>query len=327
MLAINAPALIAPAAFAQNASPTANAPETAETRIRRMEAEIKALQRQVFPGGGGRYFEPEIAGSSNAATTAANGGSNASGTNAISPSSFSEVLTRLDAMESQIARLTAQVEEGGNRMNRLEARIAALEPPPVVDASQPASTQPASETVIVPETTPVSSPTPVAVAAPTPTPTPAPTAARTAPTADRLAAVQAIIKPQSADAGEDEYNYGFRLWEAKFYPEAQQQLQATVNRFPNHARISYARNLLGRAFLDDEKPGTAAPIFLDNYRRNPQGERAPDSLLYLGVSMTRRNDLTRACASFAELARVYPDAAIGRLVTQLTRAKAEAKCN
>ena len=33
---------------------------------------------------------------------------------------------------------------------------------------------------------------------------------------ERLAAVQAIAKPQTDDAGDDEYSYGFRLWNAGF---------------------------------------------------------------------------------------------------------------
>jgi len=38
-------------------------------------------------------------------------------------------------------------------------------------------------------------------------------------------------------------------------PVAQQQLLRVVQQYPRHARISYARNLLGRAYLDDGKPG------------------------------------------------------------------------
>ncbi len=288
-------------AHAQTAAPA----DTADARIRRMEAEIRALQRQVFPGGAGRFFEPEIASGQTGAPTGATTGN-------VPPSTaVGDILTRLDALEGQLARLTAQVEEGGNRMNRLETRIAALEPAPVVNSSGTAAGTGVGSTATV---------TPTAAPSPAPTPTPAPTA-------ERLAAVQAVEKPQSGDAGEDEYIYGARLWEAKLYPEAAQQLQLVIDRYPEHPRISRARNLLGRAYLDDNKPGTAAPIFLDNYRKAPRGDRAPDSLLYLGVSMTRRNDATRACASFAELLEVYPDVAAGRLSTQLARAKAEARCN
>jgi TolA-binding protein len=45
--------------------------------------------------------------------------------------------------------------------------------------------------------------------------------------------------------------------------------------------VSYARNLLGRAYLDDGKPREAAPWFLQNYQADKKGARASDSLLYL----------------------------------------------
>ena len=45
---------ISPPAFGQNTD--------ADARIRKMESEIKALQRKVFPGGDEKYFEPQITG-------------------------------------------------------------------------------------------------------------------------------------------------------------------------------------------------------------------------------------------------------------------------
>jgi hypothetical protein len=39
--------------------------------------------------------------------------------------------------------------------------------------------------------------------------------------------------------------------------------------------VSYARNLLGRAYLDDDKPREAAPWFLQNYQADKKGDRAP----------------------------------------------------
>ena len=38
----------------------ASAQESADARLRRIESEIRALQRTVFPGGDGRYFTPEV---------------------------------------------------------------------------------------------------------------------------------------------------------------------------------------------------------------------------------------------------------------------------
>lgn len=127
--------------------------------------------------------------------------------------------------------------------------------------------------------------------------------------------------------GDDEYSYGFRLWNAGFFPEARQQLTQYVEKYPTHAKISYGRNLLGRAFLDDKMPEDAARWFLKNYQANKAGERAPDSLLYLGASMVAMKDTKRACIALAEFADTYPLVAAGRLATDFKTISAKVKCN
>ncbi|MFN3864294.1 MAG: tetratricopeptide repeat protein, partial [Erythrobacter sp.] len=156
---------------------------------------------------------------------------------------------------------------------------------------------------------------------------PAAAAAAASPSAERLAAVQAITKPQTADAGDDEYSYGFRLWSAGFYPEARQQLTKFVEQYPTHARISYGRNLLGRAFLDDKMPEEAARWFLKNYQSDKNGPRAADSLLYLGQSMIAMKDTKRACIALAEFAETYPLIASGRLASEYQAARTKVTCN
>jgi TolA-binding protein len=178
-------------------------------------------------------------------------------------------------------------------------------------------------------TTPAPAPAP-AKATPAPAPakaTPAPAPAKAAPSAERLAAVQAIAKPQTADPGDDEYSYGFRLWNAGFYPEARQQLTRFVEQYPRHPRISYGRNLLGRAFLDDNLPEEAARWFLKNYQSDKNGARAPDSLLYLGLAMIAMKDTKRACIALAEFAETYPLIASGRLASEYQAARAKVTCS
>ncbi len=67
----------------------------------------------------------------------------------------------------------------------------------------------------------------------------------------------------------DSYSYGFRLWDAKFYPEAQAQLKATVDKYGDASVASRAQNLLGRAYLDDGKPALASVAFYENYQKRP----------------------------------------------------------
>ena len=294
------------------AQSTASASADAEPRLRRIEAEIRAIQRKVFPDGAGKTFAPEITPSQT--TTTPRVGTPAS-------SAVTDVLARMDAVEAQMARLTAQVEEGQNRAAKIEERLARLEAQ--ATPSEPAA---APTTAAAPVVTAPPAPKPATTTTTAPKPATTPAAKPATPSAARVAAVQAIEKPSTADAGLDEYNYGYRLWEAKFFPEAQQQLQIYVDRYPRHSQISFGRNLLGRAWLDDGKPGTAAQFFLQNYLADKKGARAPDSLLFLGIAMVKLKDTEKACGAFAELAATYPDEIAGRLKGQYDAARASVKC-
>lgn len=286
---------------------------TADARIRKIEAEVRALQRKVFPGGDGRFFEPQIGGGDPA-------GPNVPISSANSPSSAAatDILVRLDTLESQLRALTARSEEQANALSQMELRLAALET---------AANVPLGAAAVMP---PAVTPGP-AMPAPVQTgPAPIPAAATapvSAPSAARLAAVQAIAKPQTADAGDDEYSFGFRLWNAGFYPEARQQLTRFVEQYPNHARISFGRNLLGRAFLDDNLAEEAARWFLKNYQANKAGDRAPDSLLYLGKAMIALGDTRKACIALAEFGETYPLVATGRLADEYKASLAKVKCS
>ncbi|MGB7373847.1 tetratricopeptide repeat protein [Pontixanthobacter sp.] len=290
-----------------------------EARLRKLESEVRALQRQVFPGGDGRYFEPQIS-----SAPAANGANTAPSTTAVT-----DILIRLDAMEAQIASLTAQTEVNSNALVQITNRLVALETTPgsAASGSNAAASSSAPANILAntaagsgnsSTVTPVTSATPV----------PAQTAtAASGPSAARLAAVQQIAKPQTDDAADDEYSYGFRLWNAGFYPEAQQQLTMFVEQYPNHWRATYGRNLLGRVYLDDGKAQEAAPWFLKNYSTNKTDARAPDSLLYLGEAMIALNDTSRACIALAEFADEYPALASGRLSSQYQANLAKVDCN
>jgi TolA-binding protein len=274
----------------------------AEIRIRKLEAEVRALQRQVFPGGDGKFFPAQVQPGQAATTT--------TGTPAATP--VTDILSRMDALEAQIARLTSQSEINTNKIAQLESKLAAFAPAPAAT--------PAAVPTPVPSASPAPRPTPTASASPRP-------ATASGPSAQRLAAVRAVEKPKTDDAGDDEYSYGFRLWEAKFYPEAQQQLKLFLNKYPRHTRVSYARNLLGRSYLDDGNPREAASWFLQNYNANKAGERAPDSVLMLAESMRRLKDTQRACVALAQFVDEYPREAAGRLKTQYDLTRGGVTCN
>jgi TolA-binding protein len=279
-----------------------------EGRVGKLEKEMKSVQRKVFPEGAGKYFEPEI--KPEEATKA--GGTS-------STTAVADLIARVDAMETQLATLTGQVEQQGTKMRGLEsqlksldAQVKALKSADSLDESPPSGTN---------GTAPV---TPMANKAVAATPKPAVTAAK--PSASRTAAVSAVQKPSTGDGFADGYDFGYRLWEAKYYPEAQAQLDETVKKYPKHKRISYARNLLGRAWLDDGKPATAVKILYDNYTTQPDGDRAPESLYFVGIALNQLGKVTEACKAFDSVEKEYPDAVKSRLSARLVEGRKKAKC-
>ena len=298
-------ALFSGAAFALSASAVAQ-DANIDGRVGKLEKEMRAVQRQVFPAGAGKFVEPDIQSPIGTKPAAAS-----------TTSATADLLVRVDALEAQLAVLTGQVEQQGNNMRGVEARLKILE-------AQLATPQPATPASILPAAASVPAavavkPKPVVAAA-------KPVASAAKPSASRVAAVAAIERPATGDAFEDGYNYGYRLWEAKFFPESQVTLEETITKYPKHKRASFARNLLGRAWLDDKKPATAVKVFYDNYKADPRGERAPDSLFFLGSALTDLGKTAEACEAYGELTRAYPDVASGRLADRVTAGKTRAKC-
>ncbi len=141
-----------------------------------------------------------------------------------------------------------------------------------------------------------------------------------------LALVKKVEIPATGNEVQDTYDYGYRLWSAKLYPEAQAQLKQVVAKWPNAGTASYAQNLLGRAYLDEGKPSLAAVAFYNNYKDRPSGARAPHSLMYMGVALDKLGRKADACKAFRELEEVYGDKAPKDVRDDAAAAKTKAGC-
>ena len=322
--ALAAALLIAPAAIAQDA---ALAP-----RVDRLEREMRAVQRKVFPGGAGQTLEPQI--------TAPQARPDAPGTPA--GDGLADVNARITALEASVANVTGQVEQATFRVRQLEqafeaykrttdARLRALEE----SASRVAATTTGGAAATgdtaasdVRPTRPATAATTVTAAPAAKPPAAAPRPAATTP-ADpaRAEAVAAIEKPATGDAAEDGYTYGFRLWNAKLYPEAIAALKPVAEKFPKHRRASFAQNLIGRAYLDDGKPSLASLAFYDSYKKWPEGERAPDSLFYLAKALEKlKKPAADICKVYGELTEVFGARISATMKADVARSRTAQKC-
>ena len=263
-----------------------------EQRIERLERQLQQVQRRVFPQGqpantAGLAFEP-------AATQA----------------SVTNLDNRLMALERQMAEILRYAEENGHRMTVLEAELAKFRND---QESRLRSLEQA-----------------VADAAARPRPavaTPAVESGRSEPeTSPAVEDADADTPAETAemDPGEEAYDVGYELWRAGKYDQAVTALRAMASSFPNHHRVSWANNLAGRALLDKGEARAAAEALLANYRGNPKGERAADSLFYLGQALMKLDQPAQACKAYAELEAVYGDGMRGALKEMLPAAKAEA---
>jgi TolA-binding protein len=283
-----------------------------EGRVGKLESEMRAVQRKVFPGGAGQLLQPEVT-----APQASNG----PGPGSPATSAIADLSSRVASLEQQMAGLTGQIEQNTYKTRQLQeafdaykrsndARMKSVEggaTPRATGDTDPGMSAPATTTAARPAARPEPAARPSG--------------------SERARLVDAVERPSTGDAAEDAYLYGYRLWSAKLYPEAEAQLKKVVADFPKSKRASYAQNLLGRAYLDEGKPSLASMAFYDNYKKMPDGERAPDSLLNLGGALTRLNKPADACKVYDELNDVYGAKMSAAMKADVAKGRAAAKCS
>ena len=285
-----APLALAAAPFAFAAA-DAREPATPEQRIERLERQVRQVQRSVFPKG-----QPaDTAGFTDAP--------------AATQETVTSLTNRLDAIERQMTELVRTSEENTHRLSVMEADLARLR---ADNDSRFKAIETGAGGATLPAATSEAAPLPV-VTTPQPVPTP-------------VARIAPPLATSFESAGEAAYLAGFDLWNAKHYDQAITQLRAMASSFPGHRRVSWANNLVGRALLDKGQPRAAAEALLANYRSNPKGERAPDSLFYLGQSLAKLNQASQACKAYAELTDVYGATLRPALAAMVPAARAQAGC-
>jgi TolA-binding protein len=302
----------------------AAAPDVLDLRVGKLEKEMHAVQRRVFPSGA--PVEPELV---------AAGPAVAAGSAASAP--LADVTQRVDLLEAQVKTLTGQVEQYNIRLKKLEdaakgydGRLKALEP-----AAAEAPTPDAKPAVKAPLTK-AAPPKSGATARPLKTaaaksakPAPAVKAvASVKPAADkkRDALVAAVPVPDTGDAAEDSYTYGYRLFDAKLYPEAQVKLTEFVTKYPKSKRYTFAQNLLGRSYFEEGKYANAAKAFVENYTKAPKGERAAESLSWAGVALNKDGLPAKACRVYQEFDDVYGAKATKDAQARVAKGRVDAKC-
>jgi TolA-binding protein len=269
-----------------------------ERRIDRLESEMRAVQRKVFPGGDKRYFEPEFQPTEQAPAAP-------TGVPATSP--IADLTTRVDTLERQLQTMTGQVEQANYKVRQMEEAMAKFRADTEFRLTQleggakpPAAVT--DETLALPPLTPP--------------------AAKPATPAAKPAAETA--KP--AATAEEAYQAAYAHVVAKDNVKAVAALQAFADKYPKSPRASHALYWLGRTLIAQGEYERAARVFFDNQQKNPRGERAQESLYWLGDVLVRLERAPQACKVYDLAAQVYADEMKPNLKPQFANARAAAKC-
>ena len=152
------------------------------------------------------------------------------------------------------------------------------------------------------------SPAPAPAAAPQAAP--APGAVNTAPSQpSSLPSTQTAALPDGTPR--DKYMHAFGLLRQGKYDMASTSLRQFIEEHGDDKLASNARYWLGETYYVRGAFVEAAETFLEGYQTDPQGPKAPDALLKLGMSLASLNKKNEACAAFQKLRGDYPDAPAG----------------
>lgn len=124
----------------------------------------------------------------------------------------------------------------------------------------------------------------------------------------------------------EQYTYAFNLLRQTNYDQAEIALKAFISAHGDDPLAANARYWLGETHYVRADYQQAAQVFYEGFRADPQGPKAPDLLLKLGMSLGNLGKKTEACTTFQKVLSDYPKAPTG-IRDALRRESAKSGCS
>jgi tol-pal system protein YbgF len=138
------------------------------------------------------------------------------------------------------------------------------------------------------------------------------------PSADPQAA--AVLTP------EGQYQAAYALIGQGQYGAAEQAFRTFLAQYPKDPLASSAAYWVGHTHYARGDFQNAAVAFADGYKKYPKGLKAPDTLLELGKSLAKLDQVPSACATFAQFDKQFGPTAQPLLKKQEQLEKTRLKC-
>lgn len=109
----------------------------------------------------------------------------------------------------------------------------------------------------------------------------------------------------SRDAAAQEYEEAFSLLKNSDYSSAEREFSNFLSNHPRHVLAGNAKYWLGETHYVRGDFETAARVFAEGYQQYPDGSKAADNLLKLGMSLAATGNSNDACIALKQLETQY----------------------
>ncbi len=246
--------------------------------------------------------------------------------------------TRLSAVEDQMRALTGKVEQIDYALRRIDQSLQRLQADYDARLNKLESAPPpaAATTTTAPSTTAAASVKPSSGEEEGST-------AESQPVTGSLGDVKmrggkitgAVSAPKApplpekpADYGltaQEHYNHAFGLLQQANYEEAEKAFKSFIDKHAQDGLIDNAKYWYAETFYVRGKFGDAAVAFAEAFEQNAKGNKAPDSLLKLAMSLAAVDKAQDACSTLAALKSKYPTAS-ATIRARADQERARLKC-
>ena len=247
----------------------------------------------------------------------------ASGGGAAGQAAQGDIGPRVDALETQIGALASQLEQIGRQMSAIEAKLAGA-PAPL--APLPSNNEPLPDRQgQAPE------PPSDAALASAAGDTSQPRWYGAKPGADQASGLpggqggpESLLPPSESGAAGGEppslmaalpsgdaqslYERGYGALLQQDYAGAEGAFRQLVDGYPNDPLAGNAQYWIGETYYARGEYKNAADAFLKGYKKYKSGQKAPDTLLKLGMTLAELGQKDAACSTFGELKTKFPAA-------------------
>ncbi len=117
------------------------------------------------------------------------------------------------------------------------------------------------------------------------------------------------IQNFSFDNPKNLYDESFQAIREQNFPRAEKGFRAFLDRYSDHKLAGNAQYWLGETYYVRGDFVQAIQTFAEGYQKYPNGNKAPDNLLKLGVTLAQKDREKDACISLKQLKAEFPNAA------------------